>query len=336
MNILRDAHLAASSTALPSAVQKVSGSTIVLRRLAYKLMRNETSLRMMATALCLRNGCRLHREGASYILRRGDRQIRISGCHLLYSIDTAQHFDTYFSQVRPERRGTRLEVDYSQPRLQTLTNGLQFELSSMPEETSALDAYFRFYRPKPGDLVFDIGAYCGVFTFELSRAVGPLGSVIAFEPDPLNVELLRRNIDRHSLSNVTVAQAAVSDAAGTAQFNSDGALGSALTLALNRPPTHETTEVCTVAFEAACAEYGVPSFVKIDAEGAEIEILSGARTFLRSHTIHFVLDTSHMRDGQTTQSQVEEIFSDSGYKAVSGLDTGGFMTTWAQPELASE
>jgi len=300
----------------------------MLRQLAYRLMKSETGLRLMATGLCLRNGCLLHRDGETYLLKRGVRQIRISGKHLLYSIDTARHFDTYFSQVVPEKKGGQLEVNYSEPRLHTLTNGLQFELSSMPEETSALDAYFRFHRPNPSDLVFDIGAYCGVFTSELSKAVGPQGKVIAFEPDPLNVELLRRNVARHQLSNVIIAQAAISDTNGTAAFNSDGSLGSSLTLALSRPSTHETVEVRTIAFETACAEFGVPSFVKIDAEGAEIEILSGAKAFLQSHPIHFVLDTSHMRDGRTTHAAVEDLLKGCGYKVVSDFDSGGFMTTW--------
>jgi FkbM family methyltransferase len=294
-------------------------------------MKSETGLRLMATGLCLRNSCGLHRDGETYVLKRGVRQIRISRKHLLYSIDTARHFDTYFSQIIPEQKGGQLEANYSEPRLHTLANGLQFELSSMPEETSALNAYFRFHRPEPGDTVFDIGAYCGVFTFALSQAVGPQGKVIAFEPDPLNFASLRRNIARHRLSNVTLAQIAVSDADGIAAFNSDGSLGSALTLSLSRPPTYETTEVRTITLEKACAEFGIPSFVKIDAEGAEIEILLGAKTFLRSHKIHFVLDASHMRDGHMTYIAVEELLRGCDYKVTSDLDSAGFMITWASP-----
>ena len=294
-------------------------------------MKNETGLRLMATGLCLRNGCWLHREGETFVLKRGVRQIRISRQHLLFSIDTARHFDTYFSQVIPEQKGSQLEANYSERRLHTLANGLQFELTSMPEETSAFDAYFRFHRPETGDVVFDIGAYCGIFTFALSQAVGPQGKVIAFEPDPLNFASLRRNIARHQLSNVTLTQVAVSDNNGVAAFNSDGSLGSALTLSLSRPPTQETIEVRTITFESACAEFGVPSFVKIDAEGAEIEILSGAKTFIQSHPIHFVLDTNHMRDGLMTRTAVEELLKSCGYKVTSDLDSDGFMTTWASP-----
>jgi len=68
-------------------------------------MKSETGLRLMATGLCLRNGCGLHRDGETYVLKRGVRQIRISGKHLLYSIDTARHFDTYFFAGRSRKKG---------------------------------------------------------------------------------------------------------------------------------------------------------------------------------------------------------------------------------------
>lgn len=302
----------------------------MIRKLLYPLIKHEPALRMLATCACLSNKTWLRKDGDTYLLQRGNRQIRISRQHLLYSMDTSKHFDEYFSEVPPEQKNGKLEVDYSKPRLHTLANGLQFELSSMPEQTSALDAYFRFHRPKPGDLVFDIGAYCGVFTRELSHIVGPTGRVIAFEPDPVNVGLLRRNVARHRLANVMVSESAVSDSTGTASFNPEGAQGSALSLALDRPSSQETTTVRTVTLEQACGEFGVPSFVKIDAEGSEIEILSGARDFLRSHPIHLVLDTDHIRNGKQTNGPVEQILRSCGYEVQSGLE-GGFMTTWATP-----
>ncbi|MBS1803501.1 MAG: FkbM family methyltransferase [Acidobacteria bacterium] len=303
----------------------------LLQKLLGPITASERGLFAVSAASCFKNGAPLSRDGNTYLVRRGDRQIRLSRQHLVYAIGVAQHFETYFSQVEPIQRDRFLEANYSGPQLHTLHNGLQFEIASMPEEASALDAYFRFYRPGPGELVFDVGAYCGISAYAFSHAVGPEGRVIAFEPDPLNVELLRRNIERHKLSNVAVAQVALSDSNGTATFNSEGSTGSALSTVLDRPPTNATASVRTATFEQACAEFGIPSFVKIDAEGAEIEIISGSQDFLRSHPIHLVLDTDHIRDGKTTHSAVEGMLNRCGYKTVSELDTGGFMTTWATP-----
>jgi FkbM family methyltransferase len=292
-------------------------------------MRNRLCLKAMAAVLCRRYGCSLRNSRGSFLVIKGDRRIRLAAKHLLYSWDIALHFDVYFSLVVSEMVDGYREVDYSEPRLQQLSNGLKFEISSMPEELPALDSYFRFYKPAAGERVFDIGAYCGIFTYELSKLVGPEGTVIAFEPDPLNVVLLRRNIEFHALKNVTVVQAAVSNQNGTAPFNSDGCLGSALSLSLDRPTTNEVVSVQTLTLEAACQGFGVPTFMKIDAEGAEIEILSGSLRFLSEHPIHFVVDTSHSRGGSTTHRAVETIFAECTYQSESSPDFGGFMTTWA-------
>lgn len=48
---------------------------------------------------------------------------------------------------------------------------------------------------EPGDHVLDIGANIGLHTLYLSQAVGPDGRVIAVEPDPDNLRILRNNIE---------------------------------------------------------------------------------------------------------------------------------------------
>ena len=302
----------------------------MIRRLLYPLLKHEPALRILVTVACLRNGTTLSKSGDTYLLCRGNKQIRIARHHLLYSIDLAKHFETYFSPIQPKKMGNCLEVDYSRPHLHTLANGLQFEISSLPEESAALDTYFRFYHPEPGDLVFDIGAYCGIFTHELSRAVGPSGRVVAFEPDPVNIESLRRNVSRHNLTNVTVVQEAISDREGETQFNSEGCLGSALNLSIDRPGAGVSVTVKTTTFENACKRFGTPAFVKIDAEGAEIEIINGSSNFLRKNSIHFALDTNHIRNSHTTDKAIEEIFHACGYE-VESSEEFSFMTTWATP-----
>lgn len=104
----------------------------------------------------------------------------------------ATSFDTYFSQVNSEQEGPNRVVDFSAPKLQRYANGLAFEIASMPEETEAIECYFHWYRPKAGDTVYDMGAYCGVSTYTFSACVGPSGKVFAFEPDPINFSLLQK------------------------------------------------------------------------------------------------------------------------------------------------
>jgi FkbM family methyltransferase len=258
--------------------------------------------------------------------------IRIALRHFPYALDMARHFGHYFDQVIARSDGDFSIVDYSQPRLhQYLKSGLEFEFSSLAEEVDAIEDYFRWYRPQPGDTVYDIGAYCGASAHYLSSMVGPSGRVYAFEPDPLNYSLLRRNIERHGMSNVVAVQSAIADKNGEAEFFSEGALGSSIAQFSQRAPAGNRIRIQTITLADACALHGVPSYAKVDIEGAEIAMLGAAADFLRTHRIHFALDTNHSVMGELTAKGVEDIFRSCSYRTESS-DSSGFMTTWASPQ----
>ena len=64
---------------------------------------------------------------------------------------------------------------------------------------------------KKEDSVLDIGANIGYYTLIFAKLVGEHGKVFAFEPDPTNFELLRRNIEENGYKNVVLINKAVSD-----------------------------------------------------------------------------------------------------------------------------
>ena len=280
-------------------------------------------------------GAKLRFSKTHIDIARAKKVIRISSRHFPYALDMAGQFDHYFSQVIAHSEGDSEVVDYSQPGLHRyLKSGLEFEFSSLAEEVDAIEDYFRWYTPQPGDTVFDVGAYCGASAHYLASKVGQSGKVYAFEPDPLNFALLRRNIDRHAMTNVIAVQAAIADKTGEAEFFSEGALGSTIAEFSQRAPVGHQTRVKTMTLADACALYGVPSYAKVDIEGAEIAMLDAASDFLPTHPIHFALDTNHRVEGVLTAKAVEDIFRSSGYRAESS-DSSGFMTTWASPQKLS-
>src|ERR1700683_695223 len=65
-----------------------------------------------------------------------------------------------------------------------------------------------------GDTVYDIGANIGYVSLSLAKRVGPNGRVIAFEPVPRNVDLLRKSIEVNSLKNIKLLDCAASDRCG--------------------------------------------------------------------------------------------------------------------------
>lgn len=255
----------------------------------------------------------------------------LSRSHFAYLPNIAEHFQIYFTPVASHHSGGHSLVDYSQPRLHTYAkSGLEFELAAFPEEDDAIDGYFRWYRPKPGDCVFDIGAHCGVSTYFFSKLVGPTGRVIAFEPDTVNLPLLLRNIERHRLTNVTLVDAAVARTTGRAAFYREGALGSCLSRCSPRGTTGTVETVGTISLADAFFRWGVPDLCKIDIEGAEVEVIAAAAELLASTKTHFTLDTSHVFRGRLTAPTIEKLFREYGFD-VESAPVGGMMTTWARP-----
>lgn len=67
---------------------------------------------------------------------------------------------------------------------------------------------------KKGDIVIDIGANIGYYSLLASKLVGEEGKVYAFEPEPKNFGLLKRNIELNGARNIIPVQAIVADRAG--------------------------------------------------------------------------------------------------------------------------
>ena len=128
----------------------------------------------------------------------------------------------------------------------------------------------------PGTTVWDIGAHAGYFTLASSRAVGPNGQVVAFEPLPRNFSWLTRNVGANALSNVTVVNAAVCDRhGGTASFDHAHSTYS------GRLADTGSTRVATVSIDGQIAAgFPPPALLKVDVEGAEGDVITGAANLL--------------------------------------------------------
>jgi FkbM family methyltransferase len=140
---------------------------------------------------------------------------------------------------------------------------------------------------QPGELVWDIGANLGLFSFAAAVAAGPSGRVLAIEPDALLVGLLRRSAAaNHGQAPVEVLPAAVADDLGVARFHI--ARRNRSTSYLDGFGTSQTggvraTElVLTVTLDWLAARFPLPAVVKIDVEAAELKVLAGGTSVLRA------------------------------------------------------
>lgn len=130
-----------------------------------------------------------------------------------------------------------------------------------------------------GDIVCDVGANKGSFLYWLARWSAP-GRVIAFEPQPDLAEGLVRLCRRFSLDNVVVEPRAVYSSSSTKMlFVPEGHQPGA---SLLEPAENSTAiEVQTICLDDYLPETGTVSAIKIDVEGAELDVLRGAQRTLR-------------------------------------------------------
>jgi FkbM family methyltransferase len=152
-----------------------------------------------------------------------------------------------------------------------------------------------FYRPDfraiakllaAGDTAVDVGANVGTHSIMMSRAVGPGGRVIAFEPVPSTAWLMRENLALNRIENVALHEAAVSEEPATVEMNvfdqRYSAWNSRGAASNDGISPVAVVEVPAVTLDDALACEGVErvAFLKIDVEGFELEALNGVRRLL--------------------------------------------------------
>ena len=163
---------------------------------------------------------------------------------------------------------------------------------------------------RPRDTVFDIGANAGFYTLLASDLVGDAGHVYAFEPVPRNTHFLHEHLRLNKVGNVEVIELAVSDRRGDTYF--DDTPGSAM----GHLAVTGRLKVQTVSIDELISEGNIlpPNCMKIDVEGGEFLVLSGAKsTLLDHHPIIFL--ATH---GAQVHEQCCDLLRSLGYQ-IEGL-----------------
>lgn len=136
----------------------------------------------------------------------------------------------------------------------------------------------------PGGTAVDVGAHVGYLTMRMARVVGPTGGVVAIEPSLDNVAFIQRNLARNGIGNVTVLAVAIDATDGVRWLNLGDASDSYSFYEHPNAATRRRVPVPTRTLDSlvdgddpVLARVDV---VKIDAEGAEPEILAGMTRLL--------------------------------------------------------
>ncbi len=153
-----------------------------------------------------------------------------------------------------------------------------FQGTAEPEVQEAFAKHLR-----AGMTVYDIGANVGFFSLLAARLVGNEGRVIAFEADSDAAARLREHAGRNGFSWITVEERAVwSGTRGVRFIRSDPSASPDLGLGHVQAngATANAIEVAAVSLDDYTAHAPAPDFMKCDVEGAEVEVVRGARRLL--------------------------------------------------------
>lgn len=182
---------------------------------------------------------------------------------------------------------------------------------------------------RPGMIFYDLGANIGFFSLMAARIVGETGRVFSFEPDAVVAERLRRNVARNAFSNVTVIEAGLWSQSGTLNFIA----------AASSSPDRGTgqfvsgddrggTATRCISLDDFVREAPAPDAIKIDVEGAEVEVLTGGAEVLQTKR-PWILCEVH---SEASDRSAREFLGKLGY-IVESLDSNHIL---ALPEESAE
>ena len=183
----------------------------------------------------------------------------------------------------------------------------------------------------PGEIIFDIGANIGITVQRFHALLSGACVIHAFEPLPRNLVLLREN-SAVLHGQVQVVEAAVGNDNGRVSFEDNLDHGALSRMSgLGKPSQQDrdfwhhsrSIEVNLVTLDRYYANHpeAVPTFIKLDVEGAGHLVMQGNKTTLRQYKP--VLSCSF--HGQEEQDGIIEVLESHGYRGIQ-VGSGGTLS----------
>jgi FkbM family methyltransferase len=183
--------------------------------------------------------------------------------------------------------------------------------------------YDQFFTVEPGDVVIDVGAHVGAFTLKAARATSEKGRVVAIEPEPTNLNLLHQNILNNGFSNITVVDKACTSHRGQAKLylaplSCAASLVNPLLVSSGKHVEVRADTLDNIVSDLALSHV---NFIKIDAEGSELEILKGGERTLMYPGLKLSIAAYHtLADGTPEFSPIISFLEQKGFSICAKKD----------------
>ncbi|MFB6200002.1 MAG: FkbM family methyltransferase [Candidatus Nanohaloarchaea archaeon] len=179
-----------------------------------------------------------------------------------------------------------------------------------------IQGYTKKRNIQKSDTVVDAGAYPGGFTIFAAKKGK---SVVALEPDKKNSNILRENLKLNGLENVEIIEKGLWSEETELSFNSNKEASSIDQDGKNKI---QVTKLDNLSNKLQNID-----FVKMDIEGAELEVIRSSSEVLKSVKPFFSIAAYHNVGGEKSAKQLKAIFDEKNYNWESGHKP--HLTLWA-------
>ena len=186
------------------------------------------------------------------------------------------------------------------------------------------------WKPQPGETIVDAGGCFGEFSIYAAKRVGPTGRVLMLEPDPANRRVAQEFLALNgSPPNVEIVPAGLWREPGVLKFEAGQGATSAVAGADASGEHVIEIPVHSLASLADAYQLARIDLVKMDIEGAEVEVIAGASQHPQHLRPRYAIASYHIVDGERTSVALEKKFAEMNYEVRSGFPK--HLTTWASP-----
>ncbi|MEL6578297.1 MAG: FkbM family methyltransferase [Cyanobacteria bacterium J06621_12] len=202
------------------------------------------------------------------------------------------------------------------------TEGKEWYDSTPENKIESLNPEFSFIKNliNPGDIVFECGTHHGLTAMLLSKWVGEAGRIISFEINSKNAKIAHKNIELNNINNVIIEEKGLgSQPSNLKIFNKSNASVTPANLISSgwlKNFIYGTNEVEIITLDDyAAAKSALPTFLKIDVEGYESEVLKGATEILKTRPkLEIEIHTEILSRYDTSVQEIFELIDINSYQ----------------------
>jgi FkbM family methyltransferase len=179
---------------------------------------------------------------------------------------------------------------------------------------------------KPKDIFWDVGANIGLYSLLASHS--PKVNVIAFEPNPATVTLLKKNIEINRRTNIRILDVALSESDGSALFDTVKRNKPIVSAFLTNKETDSTIEVAIRRGDTLVESGDIPApdILKLDVEGAEYLVVKGMCNAIKSCRLVICEVHSQISKYGGSKADFEKYLQDLGFKIEYKKNIPGYDT----------